>query len=336
MFDEMRRMLRKYEQGVQISVDIPLDDEGHFDRLCPSPECAAEFRINVDDWKEKVQDEVVYCPLCRHEAPSGEWNTEEQREYYRQVALRHLRKAVGQALASAARRFNARQPRGGFINISMSHRPGPTPVVMPLEAAEALRQHFTCEACGCRYSSLGAAFFCPGCGHNSAATTFAAAVQTLRVSVSNLEHIQGALRVAVSEDAAADTGRQLLENGLVKLVASFQRYAEAVFHKHPTASTHRVRKNLFQNLAESSALWRAATDKGYEDFLDCDEHDELNMFFQQRHLLAHKEGLVDEEYLTKSGDTAYRVGQKLQIKEPSVLRLADLVERLAASLNGIT
>lgn len=60
------------------------------------------------------------------------------------------------------------------------------------------------------------------------------------------------------------------------------------------------------------------------------------MFFQQRHLLAHKEGLVDEEYLTKSGDTAYRVGQKLQIKEPSVLRLADLVERLAASLNGIT
>jgi hypothetical protein len=65
-------------------------------------------------------------------------------------------------------------------------------------------------------------------------------------------------------DAAADTVRQILENGLVKLVASFQQYAEAVFLSRPNASSFPIRKNLFQNLGESSDRWRDATGNGIE------------------------------------------------------------------------
>jgi uncharacterized Zn finger protein (UPF0148 family) len=279
-----------------------------------------------------VNDEAAYCPICRHEAKSTEWNTRGQKEYIRKASLAHLQKVLQGALRDDSHRFNAGQPRGGFIQLSMSYRPGSTVIAVPPSAADCLRQHFTCEACGCRYSSVGAAFFCPACGHNSATTTFASAIQTVRASVAGLGAIRDAVKAVANEDVATDTVRQILENGLVKIVASFQRYAEAVFHKLSTAANFKIRKNLFQNLNESSALWRSATGIGYEDLLDSLEMAELSVFFQQRHVLAHREGIVDQDYIDKSRDSSYKVGQKVIIKEHAVDRLADLVSHLAAGL----
>ena len=216
--------------------------------------------------------------------------------------------------------------------MSMSVEPSRVPILIPPQAAEEMRQDFTCESCGCRYSSIGAAFFCPACGHNSAQTTFLAAVQTVRTTATNLPNIRSAVEELADKDAAENTVRQLLENSLVRLAASFQRFAEAAFHALPNSSTFSIRKNLFQNLNESTAVWRKATGKGYEDHLGPSAMAELHLFFQQRHLLAHREGLVDQGYIDKSGDRSYSIGQKLVIKGPAVLRLAELVEKLAHGL----
>ncbi len=332
MFDKLLRELNRLEGGVPVPIKIPLDDDGQLDRLCPSEECQAEFKVLFDDWEHKVRDEGAYCPLCRHEAKASEWNTPGQWRYIRQTGLAYLERTVRTALTEDSQRFNAMQPRGGFIQLSMSYQPGHPVIVIPPNAADCLRQHFTCESCGCRYSSLGAAFFCPACGHNSAKTTFAAAVETVRASVASLAAIMAAVKAGADDDVAANTARHILENGLVKLVASFQRYAEARFHSLPNAGTFTVRKNLFQNIGESSTLWRSATGKGYEDFLDSPSLAALKVFFQQRHLLAHREGIVDQEYIDKTQDTTYRVGQKLIIKDSAVNRLADLVECLASQL----
>jgi len=332
MFDESIRIARELERGVQVPIQIPLDDKGYFDRQCPSDECGAEFKVLFDDWKEKVHDEAVFCPVCRHESPSTEWNTPSQVEYIKKAAMAHLQRMVGNALRRDAERFNRSQPRGGFISMSMSYKPSRHPIAVPPEAANALRQDFTCEACGCRYSSVGAAFFCPGCGHNSARSTFTAAVKTVQASVATTPVIRQALTDAADPDTAADAVRQVLENGLVKLVASFQRFAEAAFLALPNASSFPVRRNLFQNLADSSQRWRDATGKGYEDLVTADEMRELRVCFQQRHLLAHRKGMVDQDYIDRSGDQSYSVGQRLVIKDAAVLRLADLVEKLGAAI----
>ena len=332
MFDKLLREMKKLEGGVQVPIQIRLDDNGQLDRQCPSDECGAEFKVLLDDWKDKVRDEAVYCPICRHEAKATEWNTPQQQEYIRTAGLAYLQKVVHGALSEDSRRFNAMQPRGGFIQLSLSYRPSPPVIIIPPTAADCLRQHFVCESCGCRYSSLGAAFFCPACGHNSASTTFAKAVATVRASVAALGAIKAAVKDAADEDVATDTARQILENGLVKLVASFQRYAEATFHRLPNAGNFKVRKNLFQNLGEASTLWRSATGKEFEDLLGPSDLAALGVFFQQRHLLAHREGIVDQDYIAKAQDMTYRVGQKLIIKESSVSRLADLVEQLASKL----
>ena len=259
MFDKLLSELKKLDRSVKVPIQIPLDEKGYMDRQCPSEECHSEFKVLFEDWRDKVRDEVVYCPICRFEAESTEWNSEAQQEHIKRTAMAHLKKVVSTSMAADARAFNARQRHGGLISMSMAVKPSHIPILIPPDAAAAMRQDFVCESCGCRYSSVGAAFFCPSCGHNSAQSTFMAAVQTVRATVINLPSIRLAIEAAADRDAAENTVRQLLENGLVKLVASFQRFAEATFHALPNSSTFQVRKNLFQNLNESSTLWRNAT-----------------------------------------------------------------------------
>jgi len=61
---------------------------------------------------------------------------------------------------------------------------------------------------------------------------------------------------------------------------------------------------------------------------------ELLMYFQQRHVLSHRDGFVDHEYIEKSGDSSYRVGQRLVVSEAQVLRMAELVEKLGMAMQA--
>lgn len=334
MFDNVIRELKKMEGVSQFTISIHIDNDGYFDRRCPSEACQADFKVLMEDWKQKVSDAQVFCPICREEAKATEWNTPEQQEYIRQVGINHIQRIIGQALSQDASDFNRRQ-RPGFINISMSYRPGTPALIVPISAAEELRQKFTCEQCGCRYSSLGAAFFCPVCGHNSAESTFSQTIETVQKSLAALPAIRQAVQATADADAARNTAREILENSMGRLVGAFQRLAEALFDRTPAAPTTRHGKNVFQNLTEGSALWRIATGKGYEDLLTSAEMADLLRLFQQRHLLAHCEGIVDQDYITKSGDTTYAVGQRLIIREGAVSRLAELVTKLTEEMRKL-
>lgn len=333
MFNNTRRELKKLDK-FSLAISIPLDKDSYFDRRCPSEACQADFKVLMEDWKQKVSDTQVFCPVCREEAQSTEWNTPDQREYIRQVGINHIRGIIGQALSQDAQDFNRRQ-RPGFINISMSYKPGTPVMIVPISAAEELRQKFTCELCGCRYLSLGAAFFCPACGHNSAESTFSQTIEAVQKSLAALPAIREAVQAAADADAARNTTREILENSMGRMVGAFQRIAEALFERTPAATTTRHRKNVFQNLTEGSALWCAATGKGYEDLITSAEMADLLRLFQQRHLLAHCEGIVDQDYINKSGDTTYAVGQRLVIREGAVSRLAELVTKLTEEMRKL-
>lgn len=55
-------------------------------------------------------------------------------------------------------------------------------------------------------------------------------------------------------------------------------------------------------------------------------------YFQQRHLLAHQQGIVDADYISRSGDSSYLPGQRLIIKPTAVLQFVDLVDKLGKEL----
>ncbi len=157
MFEETIRTLRQLEGRTTVSVPISDDEEGYFDRECPSKECLFQFKIHGEDWKDKVGDEEVFCPFCGHTADADKWWTQEQIEHAKQVALAQIKSALGGALKRDAARWNRRQPRNSFISMTMKVNGRPRRVPLPLAAAEPLRLKVACPVCACRYAVVGAA-----------------------------------------------------------------------------------------------------------------------------------------------------------------------------------
>jgi hypothetical protein len=327
VFDELLRALRQLEGRQKIPVSIPADADGYLDRECPSAECLFGFKVLDEDWRDKVRNEEVFCPFCGHSADSGKWLTQEQVEHIRQTGIAHVQQHLGGAMRRDAERWNRIQPRNSFLKITMRVKSRPQQIPVPLAAAEPMRLKITCPQCSCRYAVIGAAFFCPSCGHNAAEQVFSLSLVGIRGAVDAIETVRGAIS---DVDTAETTIRLIVENGLQNAVTAFQRYAEALYAR--SSATTKARRNAFQSLTEGSQLWHAATGSEYSAHLDPAELRTLARLFQQRHLLAHTQGIVDEEYVARSGDRSYRVGQHLVIRAAVVREGLDLIEKLAAGM----
>jgi len=190
-----------------------------------------------------------------------------------------------------------------------------------------VRLKISCPVCDCRYAVVGAAFFCPACGHNAAEQVFTQSLTGIRAALAAIPMVRSSIS---DRDIAETTVRLLIESGLQNAVTAFQRYAEALYEKLPSQPP--ARRNAFQNLGEGSTLWQAMTGKGYQDYLTPLELEGLERYFQQRHLLAHRQGIIDAPYIAKSGDKNYTVGQRLIMRERAVLECIDIVEKLAVGL----
>ena len=70
-----------------VEASIPTDEDGYLDRACSKEVCEAAFKILVDDWKSKVRDEEVFCPVCGHTAISDERFTEAQAEHLKSAFM---------------------------------------------------------------------------------------------------------------------------------------------------------------------------------------------------------------------------------------------------------
>lgn len=326
MFEEMIRELRSLEGTHQIPVSIQADEDGYFDRQCHAEECMFEFKVHVEDWLEKVKEKAV-CPFCGHSSKSDEWNTQKQSEHFREVGIAHFSQRLGRAMRRDAARWNRRQPRNSLISINMKVKGRPRHVPMPPAATEPMRLQIECSQCNCRYAVIGAAFFCPACGHNDAEMVFSLAMSGIRGTLDALSEV----RAAVSDrDTAENMVRSLVEHGLQNAVTAFQRYSEALYSQ--LVSAPEPRRNAFQNLAEGSVLWCNATGKRYSNHLTSAEMSELKRAFQQRHLLAHTQGIVDQDYIAKSGDTSHQPGQRLVLSEAAVRYDLDCIQKLARGM----
>lgn len=310
---------------MKIQISFPTDDDGYFDRECPFEGCLREFKVHADDWQSKVADDKAFCPWCRHEAPSDKWFTTAQVEHMTMVAERHMMKYLVGKMKRMADDFNRSQRRGSLISMRLDMTAPTLSRMIPCEVARIMEQRFECSGCGCRFASVGASFFCPACGLDSAPGAFRSTIETVRRSVTDAVAI---LDRNLDRDAASDLGRVIIENGLVRLVSAHQRHADALFST-AYGSTVKIPKNVFQRLAEASVMWKNQTGLGYEDLLTTTEIERLRLFFQRRHLLEHRDGIVDAEYVSRSGDTRWSAGQRLVITPDDVIELAALVQKLA-------
>ena len=154
--------------------------------------------------------------------------------------------------------------------------------------------------------------------------------QSLSAIVKSLDAIEVMRDNTSDRDTAENMARLLVEMGLQHAVMAFQRFAETLYGRYTKAP--RARRNAFQSLHRGGELWFAATGHRFADYMTTQELEEMGRHFQQRHLVAHTQGIVDEEYIERTGDRVYRVGQRVVVNEPSVRRCVALVKKLGGCM----
>ena len=78
------------------------------------------------------------------------------------------------------------------------------------------------------------------------------------------------------------------------------------------------------------------TGSSYETFLSSDEINRMKLYFQRRHIIEHNTGIVDQQYIDKSSDTDYSVGQRIVVKIDESLDLIKIIKKLSSWLLTLT
>lgn len=319
---------------IQISIPVSVDAAGYYDKECPNSDCLSQFKVKKEDWEALDESSTVYCPFCRHEAHPNSWWTAAQAEQAKQKALEqasyiltgHLNKVLGKM----ADDFNRRNQSNSFIKMTMKYHGWnlPSPVVLPLDAAEVMQSKHTCSQCGFQYGFVGTAYFCPGCGYFDAEAIFVSYLQQTRKMPELIEKMRGTL----DRDAIANLSNTLIEDAITGGVTQFENIAKHLYEQATGSLPSKGKGNIFQRLSDASEEWKITTGKYFTEFLTQDELERLNIYFQRRHALGHNDGLVDDKYLKKSGDSSYKLSQRIIIKFDMVMDFTDLLERL---VNGM-
>lgn len=329
MFKKLIRELESLNNR-KISVPIKADAEGYLDKECPNKECLFVFKAKEEDWENLFKDEAVYCPMCGHNAPADSFWTTEQREKSRKQVDKYVKGKIDAALVEGAKDFNRRQDRNSFISMSVKVTGiSPQHYILPVSAKKEFERKLKCDECNANYAVIGSAFFCPCCGNNSVEKTFDESLSKVEIKLHNIPVIRKAIE-AVSKDEAEITCRSLVETALNDCVVAFQRFCEVTFViENPTEKTS---VNVFQRLEDGSNLWKGVFNEGYGDWLTATEFARMNTLFQRRHLLSHREGLVDEKYLQRANDSTYKLGQRIVVKENDVNELLKLIRKVVAKI----
>jgi hypothetical protein len=281
------------------------------------PVCEGYFKIQFGTGL-KGKDLPCHCPYCGHRASQNKFFTKEQIEYAKSVVLNKVTDALLKDLKTLE--FN-HPPRGGFgIGISMKMTGRPRPIHYYRE--RKLETEVVCDQCTLRYTIYGVFGYCPDCGvHNS-----------LQILNKNLDLVEKLLAVAKTQDTAI--AQNLIENALEDCVSAFDgfgREACRVFSSKAIQPEKAI-EIRFQNISNARDRVRELFAVDFASSLATDDWMKVQRAFQKRHLLSHKMGVVDEAYLSATGETRSLLRRKVPLAGAEIAELVVRVRALGLEL----
>jgi len=294
--------------GNQVSIPIKTDDGGYLGRECPVKKCLGYFKITPGTGIKGPAP--CHCPYCGHTGDQNTFWTQEQLDYARSVVIRKVTDAIHQDLKSLE--FEHR-PVGPFgIGISLKVQPGrPHPIKYYRE--KQLETEVVCDNCTLRYAIYGVFGWCPDCGiHNS-----------FQILAKNLEFARKEL--ALTESAEKDFADHLIGDALENVVSAFDGFGREI-------CARKAADIQFQNLNGARRRVQDVFALDFADVLTPQDWEKACRVFQKRHLLAHKMGVVDEDYVKKTNDPQAILGHKITVTRDEVTATIGLIEALGKRL----
>lgn len=297
--------------NLEMKIPFQPDEDGYLGRECP--DCKSYFKVIVDDRFDR--DPSLQCPHCGHKGDLPDFLTKEQENYALSVGFNQIFGNIINDLRKSEFSY-----QGGGIEVSLKFEGTPPPIQHYRE--KRLETRVVCQKCNLHYSIYGVFAFCPSCGsHNSQ-----------QILEKNLDLTTRQLDLAKTVEA--DLAEYLIGDALENVVSTFDGFGHevcTVFADKTTTPT-KAAKTGFQN------LHRAKTDVqkhfGFDiaASLTPAEWEEAIRGFQKRHLLAHKSGVIDDDYIAKANDPSAIKGRKVSIKADEIVALIDIVRKLGAHI----
>ena len=303
--------------GNNFNISLPKDEDGYLGRECPITDCKGYFKITPGTGLSDIAD--CYCPYCGHTADNDEFHTQEQIEYAESIVIREVTDAFTKDLKSLEFDY---KPRGALgIGFSMKVDPGPRhPIHYYRE--ETLETHIECSNCTLKYAVYGVFAYCPDCGqHNS-----------LQILNKNFNLIIKILELAAESDGELE--KQLIEDALENCISAFDGFGREVcnIYSDKSANVEKAIKIRFQNLKDAQIKVQKQFNVDITQGLSNDEWESTVKGFQKRHLLAHKMGVIDREYIDKTADAEAVVGRMIKIERDEIKEIIKVLRKLSSNL----
>jgi hypothetical protein len=295
-----------------INVSLPADESGYIGRECPIDGCEGYFKVKPGTGL--TGDIPCYCPYCGYSASPKEFFTKDQIEYAKSVAFREVVHAFRQELKKLE--FDIKPPRGSFgIGISMKLKPG-TPIPLKRYRELSLETNIGCSNCTLAYAVYGVFAFCPDCGeHNS-----------LQILQNNLDLVRKQILLAEAQ-ADAEFRRYLLEDALENCVSSFDGFARETCRIRACRSRDagKCTSLSFQNLRRSSDKVYGLFGINMKQAISEADWNFAQIAFMRRHLIAHRGGVIDKQFLEETGEPSQLRGRRVVTASSDVDRLCGVI-----------
>jgi len=289
------------EPSPMVPAFLPADKTGLWGRQCPK--CQAYFRTNGIR-------EYMFCPYCNYRARAAAFTTKNQHAF----------------LNSQRELWITAFEGGENVTIDLdriaSDLPQNQPSWTPREEQQQFR--FVCERCQTSCDILGEYGSCPACGYRN----------SLTVLKRHWDALDKEFQLVDTEIQDRQERARKWESLLPRYISAFEAMVHDIRAQLVTLPMIAKRRKevgslSFQQIGQAEESIRKWF--GIEIFFGLKPEDQrfLNREFNRRHLLVHRAGRVDDEYLQKTGDTSVKLHQSIRVQSSDVARLAKLLFQCA-------
>jgi hypothetical protein len=346
MGDFRFRKLREHQIGgsgdeMVLSVPVPRNPSGKIYQYSPNPEAVPRlFQIGEAPDPRTISPEHLsrirrqpgpgqtVCPYSGIVAPDAEFVHFNDVEAVKKQIEWAVKEDVGAWLEDLAADFNRRQPRGGFLSVSMGVKRPQNP--KPFAIREDLLRDMRCGICARQYGVYAIGLFCPDCGAPNVALHFQREGELVRQQVA-----------IADEQAASDRSElayRLLGNAHEDVLTAFEATLKAVY-------CHLIRRDLpdqaeklcakrgvgnaFQNISRARELFGKLNIDPFAA-LSAEDLGFLRLNIQKRHVIGHNLGIADEHYAELMQEE--QPGETVRILGGEIARFADVCIQAVVAL----
>jgi hypothetical protein len=126
----------------------------------------------------------------------------------------------------------------------------------------------------------------------------------------------------------------MIEDALENCVSAFDGFGREICRRHANIATNAEKANSvsFQNMDRAALALGKLYSIDLRSLLSNADWLFIVLCFSRRHILAHNSGVIDEKYISESGDLTVQKGRRIDILEADVVRLSEILKVLGLNL----